>query len=134
MCLAADLPTLRTRTQFKRRSLEKKKVADTAENVSNLVLQFLACTHGGSVWALVAEESISMTCHIGIISVCTYSSIQAYMTTYMMIASHSVPMLQGAAGQHATGTGAKLQQPADNRPTEGAQDGSIEMSKAAQRK
>ena len=43
-------------------------------------------------------------------------------------------MLQGAAGQHATGTGAKLQQPADNRPTEGAQDGGIEMSKAAQRK
>ena len=43
-------------------------------------------------------------------------------------------MLQGAAGQHATGTGAKLQQPADNRSTEGAQDGSIEMSKAAQRK
>ena len=70
--------------------LEKKKVADTAENVSNLVLQFLACTHGGSVWALVAEESISMTCHIGIISVCTYSSVQSYMTTHMMIASHSV--------------------------------------------
>ena len=71
--------------------LEKKKAADTAENVSNLLLQVLACTHGGSVWALVAEESIPMTCHIGIISLCTHTSITTYMTIHMMIASQSVP-------------------------------------------
>ena len=52
---------------------------------------------------------------------------------------NSVTMLQGAAGQDAIGTGAKLQQPADSayandRATEGTQDGSIEMSKAAQHK
>ena len=71
--------------------LEKKKVADTAENVSNLILQFLACTHGGSVWAPVAEESISTTCHIGNISLCAYTSKKSYMTIHMMIASHLVP-------------------------------------------
>ena len=38
--------------------LEKKKVADAAENVSNPILQYLACTYDGSVWAPVAKECV----------------------------------------------------------------------------
>ena len=71
--------------------LEKKKVADTAENVSNLVLQFLACTHGGSVWAFAAEGSVPVTCRIDIIRLCTVILVLYDLTILTMIDSHLLP-------------------------------------------
>ena len=67
--------------------LEKKKVADTAENVRNLTLQFLGCTHGGSVPACVAQEGVPVTCHVDIIKLCAYILVKTHLTTHTMRAS-----------------------------------------------